>query len=286
METGMNGSGLARCKAKSLLGAIAVLVVLASMVSNAPAQPPPPGLQYTFDPAHDDPTVSGGIKDQSGNGHDGTVINSNVAELVAGPSGNMNGLHIDYANFADETDGSGINTGTKVDNTDVNIFLGPFTAMAWCNLDDFNGDHMVFGTPRPMAPGAGSNDAGALHMGFRGSQIYMGYWGASVNRDASSPSGLFQVGEWHHFAWRFDGAGTPGAQDIFFDGVLVVDHQGAPFYGDLLKENNNVPNVATNLLIGRTVSNSGAFSGMLSDVRVYNVAVADADIATIAASPP
>jgi hypothetical protein len=46
----------------------------------------------------------------------------------------MNAIHIDQANFADETDGSGINTGTPVDNPDLNIWLGPFTTVAWVKV--------------------------------------------------------------------------------------------------------------------------------------------------------
>jgi hypothetical protein len=279
----MTSSGFALRNAKSIMCRIAALVVLASVVSTAPAQPTP-GLQYTFVQGVDDPTMPNGIKDQSGNGHNGTVINANLAELVAGPAGNMNAIHIDYGNFADETDGSGINTGTLVDNADLNIFNGPYTCMAWCNLDDF-GEHMVFGTPKPNAPGSGSVDAGSLHLGFRGMLVYNGWWGASAMRD-SSIQYVGQAGEWHHIAWRFTGSSGPGNQDIFEDGVLFNSFATPSYYGGILTENNNVPNVATNLLIGRTVSNSGAFSGALSDVRVYNTALDDATIATIAGSPP
>ena len=156
--------------------------------------------------------------------------------------------------------------------------------MAWCNLDDF-GEHMVFGSPKPKAPGSGSDDAGALHLGFRGTSVYYGWWGASVNRDAQIAY-IGQPGEWHHIAWRFDGMDSGGNQDIFEDGTMYVSHATPSWYGGILAENNNAPNVPTNLLIGRTVSNSGAYSGYLADVRVYPVALMDSDIAAIAASPP
>jgi hypothetical protein len=271
-------------KAKSLIGGIAALVVFAGAVSTATAQAPTPGLQYTFLQGTDDPTMPGGIHDQSGNNHHGTVINSAYAEMVAGPSGNMNGIHLDAVNTPDETDGSGINTGTMNNNADLNVFNGPYTVMAWCNLDDF-GEHMVFGSPKPKAPGAGSDDAGSLHLGFRGSAVYFGWWGASVNRD-SQIAYAGQPGEWHHIAWRFTGAAGPGNQDIFEDGQLFNSHPTDSYYGGILAENNNVPNAPTNLLIGRTVSNNGAFNGSLSDVRVYNTALTDDQIAAIAASPP
>ena len=110
------------------LGGIAALALLAGVVSTAPAQPPPPGLQYLFVVGVDDPTMPGRIMDQSGNGHNGTVINSAYAELglAPGPSGNnMNTIHIDAVNMADETDGSGINTGVLNNDPTINIFDGP-----------------------------------------------------------------------------------------------------------------------------------------------------------------
>jgi hypothetical protein len=178
--------------AKGLLGGLGALVVLASVVSIATAQPTP-GLQYTFVQGGDDLTKAGGINDVSGHGHNGTVINSGLAELVAGPAGNMNAIHIDNVNGPDETDGSGINTGTPTDNPDLNIFNGPYTVMAWVNLDDLTGDHMVFGTPPPNAPGSGNASAGSLHLGFRGASVYYGWWGAGVLRDSSYPQYIVTI---------------------------------------------------------------------------------------------
>jgi concanavalin A-like lectin/glucanase superfamily protein len=273
----MKKSGITHSKAKSLFGIIATFAVLTGVASTAPADL---GLQYTFVQGVDDPTMPNGINDQSGKGHNGTVIDSTLAEFVAGPMGNMNALHIDRANFSDETMGSGINTGTPVDNPDLNIWLGPFTTMAWVNLDDQNGDHMVFGTPPPYSDGRGS-----LHLGFRGTAVYFGFWGAGAGRDSSVQSG-FNAGEWHHVAWRFTGAGDAGNQDLFVDGQMFNSFAASTNYGGLLLGDGNLPNVVTNLLIGRTVANSAAFSGSLSDVRVYNEALTDDAIAAIAASPP
>jgi hypothetical protein len=289
------------------LAGLAALAMLAGVVSTAPAQPPPPGLQYLFVAGTDDPTKPGGIADASGNGHNGTVITATDAEIgmIAGPSGNnMNNIHIDYDPEPDETSGSGINTGVMNNDPTINIFDGPYTVMAWVNLDDEtpNIDHMVFGSPLPNAPGSGEPRAGALHLGFRGTLAYNGWWGASVNRDTNSPY-VGQVGEWHHVAWRFDGMDSGGNQDIFQDGALTQDHATPSWYGGILAENNNVPNVPTVLLIGRSVAGngtglvaganppqvtgpSGAFAGYLADVRVYPVALSDDDIAAIYASPP
>ena len=280
-------SGCMYRKVKHLLGGIAALVVLAGVVSNASAQL---GLQYKFVQGVDDLAAPGGIHDLSGNGHNGTVINSNLAEFTTGPAGNNNAIHIDNANGPDETDGSGINTGTLTNHPDLNIFNGPYTVMAWVNLDDQTGDHMVFGTPPPMPPGASAN-TGSLHLGFRNHQVYNGWWGAGTTRDSAydnqGNSGYVgDVGEWHHITWRFTGAAGPGYQDIFQDGLLYQRFRSKVWYGGPLLDSGGVPNVPVNLLIGRTVANNGAFSGSLSDVRVYPTALADSDIAAIAAVQP
>src|SRR5262249_31881811 len=147
------------------------LLLLACVVSTATAQPNP-GLQYTFVQGTDDLNKLGGINDVSGHGHNGTVIDASTAQFVAGPSGKMNAIYFDFLNDVDETTGSGINTGTKTDNADLNIFNGPYTVMAWVNPDQLASDKMVFGTPPPNADGAGNANAGSLHLGFRNSQVY------------------------------------------------------------------------------------------------------------------
>jgi hypothetical protein len=277
------------------LQGLAALVVVASMVANAAAQAPTPGLQYTFVQGVDDLNKAGGITDASGNGHNGTVIDSAYAEFATGPAGNMNAIHIDPFNYPDETDGSGINTNTMTDDPTLNIFNGPYTCMAWVNLDDQTADHMVFGTPPPNAPGATSTLAGSLHLGFRNKQVYNGWWGAGTGRDSAydnlTPNRGYagQIGEWHHIAWRFTGSQSSGYQDIFQDGVLYKSTLSPTYYGGILLGDGMVPNAPVPLLVGRNVGNGGAmgaFAGYLSDVRVYNVALDDATIASIASTPP
>src|SRR5438105_5053421 len=244
-------SRFAQRNAKNLMRRMAAVVVLASAVSTATAQTP--GLQYTFVQGTDNLNTPGGINDVSGHGHNGTVIDSSFAQFVAGPSGNMNAIHIDNDNESDETAGSGINTGTTTDNPDLNIFNGPYTVMAWVNLDDQGGDHMVFGTPPPNPPGASAN-TGSLHLGFRNMQVYNGWWGAGTTRDSAydnqGNSGYIgTIGEWHHVAWRFTGSSSPGYQDIFQDGLLYQRFRSKVWYGGPLLDSGGVPNVAVNLLI-------------------------------------
>jgi hypothetical protein len=279
------------------LAGLAALVIVASMVSNAAAQPPTPGLQYVFNSAVDNLNTQGGITDVSGNGHNGTVIDSAFAEFATGPSGNNNAIHIDNYNYTDDTDGSGINTNALTNDPTLNIFNGPYTCMAWVNLDDQINDHMVFGTNPPSAPGAGSQVSGSLHLGFRNMMVYNGWWGSGSGRDScyDNQSGgtrgyVGQVGEWHHVAWRFTGSSAPGNQDIFQDGVLYQSFATTTYYGGILLADGGVPNVPAPLLVGRNVGGgapyAGAFSGYLSDVRIYPVALDDATIASIASTPP
>src|SRR5947209_14570169 len=80
----MIASGFLHRKAKSLLGDFAALVVLASVVSMAAAQPKPT-LEYKFGPTTD----LSNIKDASGNGHDGFEASGDPAQafLVTGHKG-------------------------------------------------------------------------------------------------------------------------------------------------------------------------------------------------------
>jgi hypothetical protein len=252
----MTTSGLVHRNAKSVVGWVAALVIVGSVVGTASAQLQP---RYTFDPNASPADTATVINDRSGNGNTGTSITASETTFVLGPAGNMNAIHLDCDDSDDSTVGSGISTG--IDTFSLGIAQNDFTVMAWVNRDIGKGDNMVFGT------GSDENQSdGSLHLGFRGRDVYMGFWG----NDSNTPG--IKLHEWHHMAWRYTVAG--GLQDIFIDGVK---HSSA---------NHGAYSHARVLLVGRTSYNAGAFCGSISDARVYNVALADADIAAIAASPP
>ena len=240
--------------AKGLIGSMAALVVLASMVSTAAGQIPAPVLWYKFDPAADT-LDAGGIHDSSANGYNGTVVTPADATLgQPGHAAGANAIHLvkdDNIVFGISW-GSGIATFQTVDTLGVGV--KDYTAMAWVNVDKLSGDNMVFGEA------AGNS----LHLGFRDTQVYFGHWG----NDTGSNLRL-DPGTWHHVAWRYQADGA--LQSIFIDGNL--DNVGA--HGPLANPGN--------LIVGRTVPNNGAFGGFLEDVRIYNVALTDDQIATIAA---
>jgi hypothetical protein len=233
-----------------------------------------PTIQYIFNPnasPPDDNTKVGGIINRgSSPGHKGTEISlGQYSQFVPGPSGAINAIHLDGVDSFPRSSavGTGIDTGTTTGDPTINIASGPFTVMAWVNRDGVSGDNMVFGTGFGGATDNPNSDGtGALHLGFRDTAVYYGFW----NGDSNAPG--FLPGEWHHVAWRHDGASQ---QDIFIDGEQASSDPNRQQYGNDF-----------NMLVGREVFNDGAFAGSLSDVRVYPVMLADADIAAIAASPP
>src|SRR5215472_8172966 len=88
---------------------------------------------------------------------------------------------------------------------------GSFTVMAWVNRVDLHtGDQMVFGTTGIETVGS------ALHIGFRGFNTYMGFWG-NDSQAVGVPTPT--AATWHHMAWRYDA--TKNTQDILLDGVLA-----------------------------------------------------------------
>src|SRR5438445_4135730 len=179
----MTAAGFWNRKVKRRIVNIAALVVLTGLVSMVSALDPT--IRYTFDPnatPPDDLSKAKGIHNRgSAKGHDGTVINGTKhAQFVAGPSGKMNAIHLDGVDGPNNSTGSGIVTDATTGHADVNIQFGAFTAMAWVNRDNIAGDNMVFGTGfggPDDNPDSGGN--GSLHLGFRDTVVWQGYW----NRD-------------------------------------------------------------------------------------------------------
>jgi hypothetical protein len=253
----MIATGFKHRKAKRWLGELAALAFLAGMVSTAAAQPKPT-LEYVFS-SSTNLAKSGGIIDSSANKYNGTEI-SGGTEASIGP-GHLSSTSAIYL-LGDEdtsTGGTGIDTG--IDTATVGIDAGPFTVMAWINRHSFKSDNMVFGTMNNGAPD--------LHLGFRKSTAYCGFWGNDSG--AYAPVGIY---EWHHWAVRYDGTSN---QDIFIDGVLINSDPGhGPYMGS-----------GVDLIIGHTFGNGGAFCGAIEHPRVYGgVALRNDQIAADAQDMP
>ena len=124
--------------------------------------------------------------------------------------------------------------------------------MAWINFDNKSGDNMVFG----QAVGSP-----VLHQGARDGQYYMAHWGNDIG------GGSIRVGEWQHVAFRYEG----GTQTIFVDGNAVA----SDVKGGLTNEEE--------IAIGTTLDDEDRdFTGLLDNVRIYNLGIADGVITALA----
>jgi hypothetical protein len=249
----------AQRQAKRLLRGSAALVVLASAVSIAAAQPKPT-LEYIFNPATDSLSKAGGIQDHSGNKYNGTEISGGTeTSFVSGhtplQSSVAQGTAVlflgddDPASSMATDPGIGTLIDTGIDTGTVGLDNQSFTVMAWINRMCMKEDNMVFGS----GAGAGSY----LHLGFRRGMAYFGTW----NGDSSAYV-LNLVGgwEWHHMAWRYDS--KAGTHSIFIDGNQIIDEPGAVF-----------PGYGTDLTIGGNFgyagNGAGCFAGAIEHPRVY-----------------
>lgn len=189
----------------------------------------------------------------------GTLI-GNVAgtSYPAGPDDGLavppaTAVHFDDGNNGDGNLSTGISSnqtlGSVIDSSTA------FTMSAWVNLDNFNGDNMVFGT----------SGGAPMHLGFRGNVAYFGFWG-----NDSNAGGIAVTGGWHHWTWVYDPTNT-GHQKVYEDGALKSDdpNHGPP------------GQTGETLTIGTNGNNNGDLAGALDEVRVYAAAASDAEVAAL-----
>ncbi len=252
--------------AKLLIAATAAVLVLAVMVSTGSAQPAEV-LVYQFDPATDSLLADGGITDRSGHGYHGTAMSFAYQRAMAfvpghvNKQGNPQGTGVQMAGD-DGFPGTGIWTGQSA--ATLGIYNGSFTAMAWVNRTSIKSDNMVFGTN-----GGPCGIRRLLHLGFRGRDTYMGFWG-----NDSAAAGVPPALSWHHVAWRYDG--VKQTQTIFIDGAVAnSDNNHKPYDQEFV------------VIIGRYVAlqgsncnstDSGAYAGALEYPRIFNVPLSDNQI--------
>ena len=257
----MTAFGFALRKARRLLGELAALAVLASVVSFAAAQPKPT-LEYKFDAGKDSLSKAGGIIDYSGNKYNGTELSGGVStSFVNGHLGTKNAIMFlgdDDPNSSMGEPGTGTGIDAGIDTGTLGMDNQSWTVMAWINRTCFKEDNMVFGS------GAGSGSY--LHLGFRRGLAYFGTW----NGDSSAYVGnIIGVYEWHHFAMRYNGTNHA----IFIDGAKILDEPGAVF-----------PGYGTDLIVGGNFgyagNGAGCFAGAIEHPRVFGkVALRDDQIA-------
>jgi hypothetical protein len=250
----MTNSAFMYRKAKSLIGGIAALLVLAGSAGIVNAQPKET-LRYNIGP-DDDLTTPGGIHDRSGKGNNGTELSGgNRAVVVPGHTSGSLAVYLGG-------NGTAIDTGT--DTAAVGIDNSAFTAMAFVNRGTVAGDNMVFGSD----PGV---DDGTLHLGFRGKQVHVGFWG----NDSTGPA-VQAPFVWVHYAVRYDPNADNGSQDVFLNGTRVAHSGGHSAYKG-----------PTAFQIGRARGGDGSFGGAIDDARVFGgVALRDDQIKAAANDLP
>ena len=195
-------------------------------------------------------------------GATGVLRNAHAGAWVG--SGGVRGSG--YLNFTQEgatgADSQHITTGIgglEIPNESAD---SDYTMMAWTRFDTVtpggdDEDNIVFGQL-----GAGN----VLSNGARGGQYYMGHGG-----DDFLAGGQVIPGEWHHVAWRY----KEGTQAIFVDGVEVASAEKGPITDQ------------GEVVIGASQGDQDRdFSGDLDDIRIYDGAIPQAEIAAIAAIIP
>ncbi|MEM7387992.1 MAG: LamG-like jellyroll fold domain-containing protein, partial [Verrucomicrobiota bacterium] len=199
---------------------------------------------------------SGTVIGNKGSGGDGELVNAHDAAWVESGSADGSG----YLNFQQghETP-QHVATGLGLD--EVQILEGPYTMTAWVRAETTSPggnseDNVIFGQLEGAEP---------LHNGLRGGSFHVGHWGNDYT------AGTVTVGEWQHVAYRYDDAGLI---DIFVDG----EKQGA---GSV---KGGVDGAEGEIVIGSTKGDQDRdFSGDLDEIRIYNFALSDSAIASIAA---
>ncbi len=233
-----------------LLAAVAVLVSASAMTFGGPL--PAPAVWYQFQPSQST-TPGASVQNYGTTGPAGTLATGTpVYTLGANPPLTIYpSIHLDDGNSGGSNLGAGVQSNQALSN--VTAADGSFTAGAWVNLDNTNGDNMVFGT-----------DAGnPMHLGFRGNEAYFGFWSNDSNSSALPTSGPGSiVGGWNYFTWVFNnGAGT---QNIYENGVLISTSGGHGAYAN-----------GGNLTVGMNGGNGGDFLGSLSDARFFGTPFTD-----------
>lgn len=205
---------------------------------------PDPLVHYNFEEGAGTSITSDGTNTTAG-----TIVGDNVQWLdtAPAPGGGSYLLLPQEGSYVD----TNLTASTLGFQGDVN-----YTAMAWLwaeseQIGEGPGDAMVFGQPT----------GNALHLGVRGPNYHFGHWGNDTN------GGTVTFQEWHHVTWKYEN----GVQTIHVDGQIVAS-------GEVGGLDNDV-----NVLLGTTrIDQDRDFVGFIDDVRVYNEALGDADIAIIA----
>ena len=180
------------------------------------------------------------VKDDSGNGHDGVIVDA--ADWVDGKFGKA----LDFGaggGYVDVPDDDALDLSDEV------------TVMGWCNLNE-----AIAGQKRLMS----KNDSIFFLFDF-GAPTTLDFL-VKPNNDFVEATTEFEVGKWYHFAGTYDG----DSLRIYINGEMESEKGGVP----------PIATSDLDLWIGADdwqpdISN---FPGILDDIRIYSVALTNEQI--------
>jgi hypothetical protein len=184
--------------------------------------------------------------DSSGSGNNGTLIGKPVWKPKEGKIGGAIEL-------------SGKGDYIKIDNEAAFDIANQITISAWVNITSVPQEWTAIVTKGDTAWRMSTSFANNIP-----------HFGLGINDDYVNGKTAVSSGQWHNFICHYDGS----TMHIYVDGALDVSK---PRTGPIAT--NNLP-----VCIGENMELTGrCFNGMIDDVRVYNYAISDKEIAAIAA---
>lgn len=225
-----------------------------------------------------DETTGTAIADSSGNGNNGTLVlgaGAAVADLTVAGQNNTG------VQFPGQPDVDHIATTNGVTNMGLTSNAAR-TVSVWFNADEFDVQSRLVG----MGTGAGATfDITAEDLGA-GNSIGLRYGNGNVSYHTGA---ALAVSTWYHVAVIYDGStldfdttadGDTNGLSVYINGVQVDS------VGGNLNNAGQVLNVAaTDFWIGRDVSGSRTFDGVIDDVQVYNSALSANDVSFLFQNP-
>ena len=182
----------------------------------------------------------------------GTIVNPDNGEWRTGSPSTTGPGYLYFGDAGAGAEAMHVTTGSSAVDLGVSGEGATYTMMAWINVDNTSGDHMVFGQ---------AVDAEVLHNGTRSGAYHQGHWGNDTT------GGSVVVDEWHHVAYVY----SDGVQSIIVDGVRVAGGPAGPL------------NVEDEIVIGTTRSGDNRdMVGCIDEVRFYSLPLGEGTIAAIA----
>ena len=194
-----------------------------------------------------DETAGTTITDTSGNANTGTLTGAGVTRI--------DGRFGRALSF----DGSSGNV-TVPHSASINL-TSSFTISAWVNATSLTGYRTIL--IKEVTGGCG------YWLQTAGNQISSGFYSAGICKDHVTASANLQTGRWHHVAAVFDDAAN--AYRIYLDGSLISTHS----------ETGTITPNSQSLVLGQTGYAAGNYErwhGAIDEVRIYNRALAQAEI--------